>query len=576
MYWIHKLILEDCTYEGKMMSTNFDQISVSSLCEIIELLSPAIDDYLYVYDYQQDFYFISPHATQRFLLPGNAFHDVGKNLRKLVYPEDYPKLRADLDDLAATDRCTHNLMYRWLSVEEKPIWINCRGTVVRDKTGKMLYMTGCINEIGKVQKADNLSGLLGASSLKLYLSQFTERFPDGYMLRLGLDNLKGINARLGIEYGDLVLQRTSECIAECLLPDQKLYRIMGDEFLILDFAGGQPAEGKELYRRIREKIREFIMQKNYEVMFTISGGLLRCEDADEISYSQVMKLTEFALDEAKRLGKNMCYMYCLDDYQKFLRRRSLMLQLRQAVNNKFQGFEAYYQPLFSAKERRLIGAEALMRFHSPDFGMVSPGEFIPILEETALIIPAGRWILHEALRLCSEIQKYIPDFKISINLSHVQILKSSIGREILAAVNEYGLSPTSVTIELTESGLLETDTRFSLLWSHLKAAGITLALDDFGTGYSNFHYLTDLGPDIVKIDRTFAAKAVSNEFEFEMLSLFSKMIHDLNLKVCVEGVETAAELEKLCQLPPEYLQGFYLGRPCPAGQFVKQFIQMEM
>ncbi len=559
-----------------MMNPKFDQISCKTLREIIQLLSPTIDDYLYVYDYREDFYFISPHATQRFLLPDYAFHNVGENLRRLVYPEDYPKLRADLDDLAATDRCTHNLMYRWLSTEEKPIWINCRGVVVRDENGKLLYMTGCINEIGKVQKADNLSGLLGGSSLQLYLSQFTDHFPEGYMLRLGLDNLKVINARLGIEYGDLVLQKTSECITECLRPGQKLYRVVGDEFLILDFEGRKTEDGKELYRCIREKIRQFIMEKNYEMMFTISGGILDCSDIDEVSYSQVMKLTEFALDEAKRLGKNTCYLYCIDDYQKFLKRRTLMLQLRQAINNQFQGFEAYYQPLFSAKERRLIGAEALMRFHSEDFGMVSPGEFIPILEETALIIPAGRWIMHEALKMCRDVQQYIPDFKVSINLSTVQILKSSIGRELLAAVHEYGLSPTSVTIELTESGLLETDARFSLLWSHLKAAGVTLALDDFGTGYSNFHYLTDLGPDIVKIDRTFAAKAVANEFEFEMLSLFSKMVHDLNLKVCVEGVETAHELEKLCQLPPEYLQGFYLGRPCPEEQFMKQFIQMDV
>ena len=300
--------------------------------------------------------------------------------------------------------------------------------------------------------------------------------------------------------------------------------------------------------------------------------MLDCKDTDEGSYSQVMKYTEFALDEAKRLGKNTCYLYCSEDYEKFLRRRTLNLHLRQAINNQFEGFEAYFQPLFSADDRRLIGAEALMRFHNEEFGMVSPGEFIPILEETFLIVPAGRWIMHEALKMCRDVQTDIPEFKVSINLSHVQILRSSIGREILAAVKQYGLSPDSVTIELTESGLLETDNRFTTLWKHLKQAGIMLALDDFGTGYSNFHYLTDLKPDIVKIDRTFAAKAVTDEFEFEMLSLFSKMVHDLNLKVCVEGVENAGELEKLCQLPPEYLQGFFLGRPCPREQFIEQFV----
>ncbi len=555
------------------MKPRFEDISTSTIREVIELLSPATDDYLYVYDFAQDYYYISPYARQRFLLEDNAFHGVATHLEKMVYPEDFPKLRADLNEILQGDRCTHNLTYRLLSAEEKPIWINCRGTVVRDEAGKPLYMAGCINEIGKDQKADNHSGLLGASSLKLFLSQHKEHFPDGFVLRIGLDGLKGVNARLGIEYGDLVLQKTSEFITECLLPGETLYRVVGDEFLILDFEGRTTTTGKEIYRHIRDKIRDFIMAKNYEVMFTISGGMLDCRDIGDPSYSLVMKYTEFALNEAKRLGKNTCYLYLPEDYGKFLRRRNLNLHLRQAINNRFEGFEAYYQPLFSADDHRLIGAEALMRFRCEEFGMVSPGEFIPILEETSLIVPAGRWIMHEALKMCRDVQKYIPDFKISINISHVQILRSSIGREILAAIEQYGIDPKYVTIELTESGLLETDQRFTTLWSHLKEAGITLALDDFGTGYSNFHYFTDLQPDIVKIDRTFAAKAATDEFEFEILSLFSKMIHELNLKVCVEGVETAAELEKLCQLPPEYLQGFFLGRPCPKAQFIEQFVQ---
>ncbi len=556
------------------MSSGFHEISASTVRKVIELLSPAADDYLYVYDFGQDYYYISPHATERFQLSECAFHNVAENLQRIVYPEDFPKLREDLNGILTTDRCTHNLTYRLLSAEDKPVWINCRGTVVRDEAGKPLYMAGCINEIGKDQKADNRSGLLGASSLKLFLSQYEGSFPDGFVLRIGLDGLKGVNARLGIEYGDLILQKTSEFISECLLPGENLYRVVGDEFLILDFEGRKTSLGKDLYRHVRDKIRDFIMEKNYEVMFTISGGMLDCRDVKDASYSQVMKFTEFALNEAKRLGKNTCYLYVPEDYGKFLRRRNLNLHLRQAINNHFEGFEAYYQPLFSADDHRLIGAEALMRFHCEEFGMVSPGEFIPILEETSLIVPAGRWIMHEALNMCRDVQKYVPDFKISINISHVQILRSSIGREILAAIDQYGIDPKYVTIELTESGLLETDTRFTTLWSHLKEAGITLALDDFGTGYSNFHYFTDLQPDIVKIDRSFAAKAATDEFEFEILSLFSKMIHELNLKVCVEGVETAAELEKLCQLPPEYLQGFFLGRPCPKAQFLEQFVHI--
>ena len=213
-----------------------------------------------------------------------------------------------------------------------------------------------------------------------------------------------------------------------------------------------------------------------------------------------------------------------------------------------------------------------MRFRCEDYGMVSPAEFIPLLEETTLIIPAGRWILHESLKMCKRIKQFIPSFHISVNLSYVQVLRSRIEDEIISAISQYELSPSDVMVELTESGLLESSTRFTEFWKKLRTAGVSLALDDFGTGYSNFRYLAELGPDMVKIDRTFTAEAMRSNYEYELLFLFSKMVHQLNLKVCVEGVETEHEFAKICQLPPEYIQGYYLGRPCAAEQFIAQFV----
>lgn len=554
------------------MKTDFKGISTESLCEVIELLWETMDDYLYVYDYQKDFYFISPHAAERFQLKDYAFHDVLSTLKELVYPEDFPKLQADLLDIRTTDRCTHNMLYRWLSKEGHPLWINCRGYIVRDDQGKAMYMVGCINEAGKVQKADNLSGFLGSSSFQLYLEDNSGMQRSGFFLRIGMDDLKSINARLGVEYGDEVLRKTAECIAAALMPWQKIFRIPGDEFLIVDFMGGTQQDAMMLFRHIQDAIRSFIVEINYEVLFTVSAGFLSCSDAEDLSYSNVMKLTEFALDEAKRRGKNISYCFSTEDYQKFLKKRNLMLHLRQAVNRNFEGFGVHYQPLFDPFTGELSGAESLMRFHCEEYGNVSPAEFIPILEESGLIIPTGRWILHEALKMCKKVQEYVPHFHISVNLSHIQVMRSPIGSEILSAISEYQLSPSDVTVELTESGLLESDIRFTQLWNKLKAAGVSLALDDFGTGYSNFRYLAELSPDIVKIDRSFTALAMQNEFEYELLFLFSKMVHQLNLKVCVEGVETESEFSKICQLPPEYIQGYYLGRPCPGDQFMEQFV----
>ena len=344
------------------------------------------------------------------------------------------------------------------------------------------------------------------------------------------------------------------------------------KFVIVDFMGGTVDEACALYVRIRQQLQQFVEDNHYEVVFTISGGILNCADVWEKSYSNIMKISEFALNEAKRNGKNRYNIFTSKDYENFLRKKQITKILRQSILNHFEGFEAYFQPLFHAEDNTLYGAETLMRFHCAELGMISPAEFIPILEETGLIIPAGRWIMRQALACGKKIQRVIPNFQISINVSYMQIMKSDISSEIAAAIEEFEVNPANGVIELTESGLLESDPRFTSLWGSLKSEGIRLALDDFGTGYSNFHYLYELKPDIIKIDRSFTAKALSNEYDYNLLSLMSDMVHHLDLKLCVEGIETEEERIRLQQVGPDYSQGFFFGRPCPYKQFHYDFV----
>ena len=557
------------------MKAEVAHFTTEQMVDMVGLLSPCMDDYLYVCDFKEDYYQISPNAVKRFCLPADHFHNVVEMHRQVVYPDDLDLLLVELELLSTGRKVFHNLHYRWMGKNHETIWINCRGRVLSDpEDGSPRYLVGCINEIGAKQKADNVSGLLGEYSLKIFYESRSPKLPQGFLLRIGIDDFKNINESHGNEYGDYILRRTAQCIEENIGSEQSLFHIVADEFAVVDFSGGSVQQAEDLFHEIKKSIYAFIEQNQYKAVYTVSGGIVKNGDVDN-SFENTMKLSEFALSEAKERGKNSCYVFEEEEYEDYLKSRTLLRQLHHAVNNGFEGFEAYFQPLVNAANGELTGAETLLRFHSPEGGMVSPGEFIPILEESGLIIPVGRWVLRQALDACREWQKILPEFKVNVNLSYVQVLKSRVLTDVRRIVDEFGVKPSSVCIELTESGYLEENERFDKVWNGLKEYGVLLALDDFGTGYSNLRCLSDLKPAYIKIDRSFTLKALNREYEYRLLNHIVEMSHSLGLHVCVEGIETEGELTKAKQTEPDYIQGFLFGKPCSRAEFTQKFFTKQ-
>ena len=554
------------------MEDNFDRISIEQFKNVMRTLDTSMNDYLYIMDIKNDYYCISKNAAVRFLLPDAEFNNVTETLKTVILPEDFPLVAEDIKLIAEGKKQFHDLQYRWYDQEHRAIWINCRGKVLYDEEGQPEFLVGCINEVGKKQLADNVSGLLGESSLKRDLVEHDGRL-DGFMLRLGIDRFKEINENQGMDYGDMILRKTAECIASVIRPDQKLYRIVADEFAVVDFSGRDSGEAIRLYEEIRHSINKFIAENEYEVFYTLSAGIMEFKSVVNHTYYNLMKLSEFSLNEAKDRGKNKYYLYTRADYHGFTHKKGLTKIMRNAVNNNFTGFSAHFQPVMDINQNKLIGAETLMRFTCEEKGNVTPYEFVPLLEDSGLIIPVGRWILHRAMEACKEIQKVIPGFKVSVNVSYVQVLRSNILEDILYGLKKYGLEADSVIIELTESGFLEENEYFIRFCDGLKQYGIPLALDDFGTGYSNFHYLSHLTPNTIKIDRSFTLKALKNDYEFGLLQHMADMTHSIDSKFCIEGIETEDELNKISKMGPDYIQGYYFGKPCAYDAFVTDYVK---
>ncbi len=543
-------------------------------CDMIKSFAPCMHDYLYVYDMDGDAYYIAEGALTRFKLPSCLFHDVVNTLATFVYPDDVDMLTSDLKQLLSGKKDEHNLEYRWEGLNGSPVWINCKGRLVRADNGHQL-MIGCINEIGNRGKADNISGLLGDSSLREHIEQMLPQTGEAMFLRIGIDDFKLINERHGTEYGNYVLRAVAGCIVDSLRPNQAAYRIVSDEFMVVAMSTSDYSEMNQLYHRIRSSVDNIVAEEQYKAVYTISGGLLSLNDlggSPSGRVDEIMKLSEFALTEAKNRGKNQMYFFKPEDYDIFLRTRYVRSCLRQALGDNFLGFELFYQPIVSSGGEALFAAETLLRFRSPSGENIFPMEFIPILEESGLIIPVGKWIIKTALAMCKKCRKEYPDFMVSINLSYIQLLKSPMFEDIQDALQEAGLPPSCLIVELTESGHLEDSIVVQSVWRKLREIGVKIALDDFGTGYSNLINIGNLKPNIVKIDRSFTLKALQNAYEHELLIHIIRMVHSIGLNLIVEGIETGDELKRITALNPDYIQGYYYSKPCSEKEFTGKYL----
>ena len=542
--------------------------------ELIELFAPCMDDYLYIIDLQKNTFKISEAAVNRFMMSGNSFDDAVNSFQYFVYKEDRSMIAEDLQCIIEGKEKDHNLYYRWLDKNGMPVWINCRGKVIDDKDGKPHYLIGCVNEIGDTQRADNVSGLLGERELRSYISSHVKDSSSEYLIHIGIDGFNDINGTLGVDYGNYVLKSVADCINSCLSDNQKLYHIVADEYMIIDLESHTKDDVMLLQKKICKKIEEFIISEKYKVVFTISTGIIYAKMLLKY-YDEYRKIAVFSLKQAKSMGGNGVYFFEKEDYELFLRKEKIKSALRNAVANGFEGFDVYYQPIMDCDSGHMIGAEALMRFsmyQDKKIEPVSPVEFIPLLEETGLILPAGRYVIDKAVSMCHEMRQYIPEFKINVNISYIQMVKSDIWKDILSSIKQYDLPPECLCAELTESGYTDMTPYFYKLRKKFEEKNLQFVLDDFGTGYSNLHCIVNMKPNYVKLDKDFTAKAMSNARDFELLKKIVEMVHSIDIRICIEGIEKEEWYQKLKEIHVDYLQGYLFGKPCEKNQFLNKFI----
>ena len=482
-------------------------------------------------------------------------------------------LMNDIKDGMNGRKSSHNLEYRWKTVDGEYVAINCRGQYIISHGA--IYLIGRISEIGKQSRFDNNTGLYREIVLENVYNEYAKtRNASGFLMLVGVDNFKEINEKYGAKTGDEVLNILTDSIKKYIDTPLRIFRMPGDECAIfMPYSMENDInQAKILYKRIRNRIDRAIEIRKYDIFFTISAGVAEF-DTEKDSFNELLKNAKFALHAAKLNGKNRCEIFVETEYTEYIEKLSVQDELRRCISEGFEGFELYFQPIYNTDDDSLSGAEALIRWNSRKYGFTGPNTFIPLLEDSALIIPLGRWIINTAAKACNRWITSIPDFVMHINLSFVQIVKSNIVKDVLENIERYSAANNHYVFEITETIEMDQIPAVQNVFKEFVKNEFRFAIDDFGTGYSNYGYMRDRTFDIVKVDRSFVTDIDKLKDNYLMVSFIIKMAHEMGLHVCIEGVETKEELSCVKKLGADYIQGYYYGKPVCLQDFEEQHLK---
>ena len=536
--------------------------------KIFEALSATSKGrYFYLCDMWTDMSRWSKNAVDDFGMPGEFMENAGTIWESHIHPEDRKRYREDIDAVFAGRKKNHDVEYRAKDRNGNYIFCSCSGVVIDDDAGNPTFFAGTITSQGVIDNIDPTTQLYNLYEFLHAVKSLRERGKKYCVLLVGFKHFSDVNDLYGYTFGNEAMKLFASSMYELIKNKGKIFRMDGTRFAVLTTQLNID-DIRDYYLRLQEKAKNHLTVQGNHVSLSLCGGAVVVED-NEINEHAIHASARYALSVSKNERHGELWVVENDEVDKNKQTVELIHALRNSIIDRCSGFYLCYQPVVSPRDGKLIAAEALLRWNKEPYGEVPPGLFIPWIEKDSSFFDLGNWILKQAMVDGRDFLKDHPDMVINVNLSYAQLERSEFRNMLVGLLVSTGFPPEHLCLELTESCRLLDMTFLRNEIIFLKSYGIRIALDDFGTGFSSLNLLRELPVDCIKIDRGFVSEIENNHTDQSIVKAIMNCAKELDIDVCVEGIETENLKDYMLNYPSKAYQGYFYSRPVPKEDFME-------
>lgn len=534
--------------------------------ELFEAFASASDNVLiYVCDMKTDISRWSKAAVDYFGLPGEYLENAGNVWAQYVHPDDLSVYTDDITGVFSGTKKYHDCQYRARNASGDYVWVECKGSVIRDADGNPIIFAGLMTRIDGQSKYDSLTGLL--TTHEMHYFDFASQ--PGIALLIGIDGFRKIISNYGYNTGDEILIKFSREVGDLCKPGWKVLRFGGDEFLVIAFASNLQ-EIRDFYAELCRKTDIVKLEDERKVGLSISaGGVLFPQDAD--TRESLINKLEHSLEYAKNNHRGHLVFFSEEIARKHERILILREDLKQCVKNNFKGFELFFQPFINPDTGTIAGCESLLRWKGERIKDSYPMEFIKVLEDYGDIHEVGFWVMEQAIKQQAAWRDTYGELRVSFNVSYQQFLDDTFEERAISCVKKYGANPEYIIIELTESCQVEAPKELASMFRRLREQGFKIALDDFGTAYASMEMLKWLPVDYIKVEHSFIRELAQpgHDIDYVIVDSLLEMCKRLGYDSIIEGVEDGNVADIVGEMNATLLQGYHYSRPVCQKDFEK-------